>query len=74
MQLPAVGEWIRVELTQEFDDNVGTYFVSLSFAGVEVIRDEAIPDGNLTDIQIELGEPDVQVPGFIRRLIVLEKS
>ena len=33
MQLPAVGEWTRVELTQEFDDNAGKYFISLSFAG-----------------------------------------
>ena len=74
MQLPAVGEWTRVELTQEFDDNAGKYFVSLSFAGVEVIRIEADPDLDLADIKIELGAPDVQVPGFIRRLIVLEKS
>ena len=74
MQRPAVGEWTRVELTQEFDDNVGTYFVSLSFAGVEVIRAEANPDLDLVDIDIKLGEPDVQVPGFMRRLIVLEKS
>ena len=74
MQLPAVGEWTRVELTQEFDDTVGTYFVSLSFAGVEVIRVEANPVEDLVDIDIELGEPDVQVPGFMRRLIVLEKS
>ena len=75
LQLPAVGEWTRVELTQEFDDNVGTYFVSLSFDGIEVIREEAYPDLlDLVDINIKLGEPDVQVPGFMRRLIVLEKS
>ena len=74
MQLPTVGEWTRVELTQELDDNAGTYFVSLSFAGVEVIRVEANPDLDLVDINIKLGEPDVQVPGFMRRLIVLEKS
>ena len=46
----------------------------LSFAGVEVIRVEANPDLDLVDINIKLGEPDVQVPGFMRRLIVLEKS
>ena len=33
IQLPPVGEWTRVELTHEFDDNAGKYFISLSFAG-----------------------------------------
>ena len=81
MQLPTVGEWTRVELTHEFDDNAGKYFISLSFDGVEVIRDEdffadeANPDVDLWDIRIGLGELNVQqFPGFIRRLIVLEKS
>ena len=77
MQLPQVGEWTRVELTQEFDAKAGQYILSLSLAGVEVIRAEtydADDIGDLMDIKIELGEPDVQVPGFIRRLVVLEKS
>ena len=80
MQRPQIGEWTRVEFTQEFDEDVGTYFISLSFDGVEVIKVEvddyvveSFSDG-LWDVKIELGEPDVQVPGFIRRLVVLEKS
>ena len=81
LQLPVVGEWTRVELTREYDDIGGKYFISLSFDGVEVIRDEdffvyeANPDVELWDIRIGLGELNVQqFPGFIRRLIVLEKS
>ena len=83
MQLPQIGEWTRVELAQEFDEDEGTYFLSLSFDGVEMIKVEAddyvveaITEGTeqLWDVKIELGEPDVQIPGFIRRLVVLEKS
>ena len=77
--LPEVGQWTRVELTQEFDENEGSHFLSLSFAGVEVIRAEnylveGFGHGDLMDMHIELGECNVQIPGFIRRLIVLEKS
>ena len=82
MQLPQIGEWTRIELTQEFDKNADKYFLSLSFDGVEVIKiwDEeylidAISDvEQLWDAKIEIGEQDVQIPGFIKRLVVLEKS
>ena len=82
MQLPQIGEWTRIELTQEFDEDAEKYFISLSFDGVEVIKvwDEeylvdAITNGEqLRDVEIALGEQDVQIPGFIRRFVVLEKS
>ena len=70
-QLPKVGEWTKLELSHEEVD--GKYFLSFSVGGREVGRKEAGPDlRNLTDVKISVGRR-VQ-PGFIRRLVVLEKQ
>ena len=37
-QLPKAGEWTRIELTQEFDEDVGRYTLSLSIGDNEVIK------------------------------------
>ena len=88
-QLPKAGEWTRFELTQEFDEDVGRYFLSLSMGGKEVIKVDALEheensyigivnpdtsDVKPLDTGIRIGEDDIQIPGFIRRLVVLEKS
>ena len=62
--IPKVGTQWKV-----IHDNVGKHFISLSFAGVEVIRAENyitddIGHEDLMDMQIELSESDVQIPGF----------
>ena len=70
-QLPKVGEWTKLELSHEEVD--GKYFLSFSVGGREVGRKEAGPDlRNLTNVEIEIGGS--RQPGFIRRLVVLEKQ
>ena len=80
MQLPPIGEWTRMELCQEYDENAEKYFCSLAIGGVEVIKEfaedwnldsDCIKDG---DVYVMIGEEDVLIPGSIRRLVVLEKS
>ena len=88
-QLPEAGEWTRFELTQEFDEDVGRYFLSLSMGGREVIKVDALEheenaylgienaetsDVKPLDTRILIGASDMEIPGFVRRLIVLEKS
>ena len=80
LQLPPIGEWTRMELSQEYDENAEKYFCSLAIGGVEVIKEYA-EDWNLDsdgikdgDVYIMIGGEDVLIPGSIRRLVVLEKS
>ena len=74
-QLPKVGEWTRVEIGHEKVDE--KYFLALSVGGREVGRKEVTGPGlrKLTDFKIRIGHPDEEYrqPGFIRRLVVLEK-
>ena len=74
-QLPKVGEWTRIEICHEMVD--GKYFLSLSVGGTEVGRKEVTnPDlRRLTDAKVLIGIPDREQyqPGFIRRLVILEK-
>ena len=75
-QLPKVGEWTRVEFGHEKVDD--KYFLSLSVGGREVGRKEVSgPElRNLTDVNVYIGHPVEKncQPGFIRRLVVLEKQ
>ena len=75
-QLPKVGEWTRIEIGHEKVD--GMYFLSLSVGGREVGRKEVTDPGlrKLTDVTFRIGhaEREHYQPGFIRRLIVLEKQ
>ena len=74
-QLPKVGEWTKIEICHEKVDD--KYFLSLSVGGREVGRKEVTDPGlrNLTDVKVKLGRPQKErcQPGFIRRLVVLEK-
>ena len=81
-QLPKVGEWTRVEIGHEKVDE--KYFLSLSLGGREVGRKEVTDPElrKLTDVQVCIGDQKVCIgdqiqegpqPGFIRRLVVLEK-
>ena len=73
-QLPRVGEWTRIEISHEEED--GKYFLSLSVAGKEVGREEVDDPQlrNLTGVKVTLGHAkELTQPGFIRRLVVLEK-
>ena len=74
-QLPGLGEWTRIEISHEEED--GKYFLSLSVGGKEVGREE-VTDPQLrylTGVKVTLGhaERELTQPGFIRRLVVLEK-
>ena len=75
-QLPKVGEWTRIEIGHEKVDS--KYFLSFSVGGREVGRKEVTDPGlrNLTDATFLIGRPEREryQPGFIRRLIVLEKQ
>ena len=73
-QLPMVGEWTKLEFSHEEVD--GKYFLSFSVGGREVNRKEADPDlRKLTDVKISVGTlREIQFqPGFVRKLIILEK-
>ena len=69
-QLPEIGEWTRIEISHEEVES--NYFLSWSVGGREVGREEAGPDlKKLTDVKIGGGSYQ---PGFVRRLVVLEKQ
>ena len=75
-QLPKIGEWSRIEMSHEEVD--GKYFLSLSVGGREVARAEADPSlKRLTDVNVKVGfleeVPMPNQPGFVRRLVILEK-
>ena len=60
------------------DDKVDEkYFLFLSVGGREVGRKEVTDPGprNLTGVKVRVGHPNEECrqPGFIRRLVVLEK-
>ena len=73
-QLPKVGEWTRVEFGHEKVDD--KYFLFLSVGGREVGRKEVSnPEPRKpTDVKVFLGHYELSQPGFIRRLVVLEKQ
>ena len=72
-QLPTIGEWTRIELSHEEED--GKYFLSFAVEGGELEKKEATdPEfGEMTDVTIDIEEHRIQ-PGFIRRLLVLQKE
>ena len=76
MHLVQIGEWTRFELSREFDEHAGKYVLSLSIGGVEVVKAE--DKHNLSvqpeDAGIFSNVGDEEISGFIRRIIVLEKS
>ena len=75
-QLPKVGEWTRVEIGHEKVDE--KYFLALSVGGREVGRKEVSgPElRNLTDVKVYIGHDheELRQPGFVRRLVILEKQ
>ena len=73
-QLPSIGEWTRIEMSHEEVD--GKYFLSFSVGGREAGRMEAGQDlKKLTDVKVTIGhhEGTQAQPGFVRRLVILEK-
>ena len=72
-QLPRIGEWSRIEISHEEED--GKYFLSFAVEGGELEKKEATdPEfGEMTDVTIDIEEHRIQ-PGFIRRLLVLQKE
>ena len=76
-QLPELGEWTRIEISHE-EEEEGKYFLSLTVGGREVGREEVADPQlrELTDAKVTIGHTDRELtqPGFIRRLVVLEKQ
>ena len=78
-QLPPIGEWTRIEMTHEIDEEAEKYFISVSVGGREVMKREVVreeddyPLGQQMGVTICLGDRNYQLPGSIRGLIVLEK-
>ena len=72
-KLPKIGEWTRIEMTHEKVD--GKYFLSLSVGGKDWGREEVTNTelGSLTDVTVCTGLGQYSQPGFIRRLVVLQK-
>ena len=79
-QVPKVGEWTRIEIGHEEED--GKYFLSLAVGGEQVgkeqVKDPALK--NPTNVKLKIGclPGTVQVrvhplPGFVRRVVVLQK-
>ena len=70
-QLPRSGEWTRIEISHEEED--GKFFLSFGVAGRELVRKEATEFRELADVIISIGSDSDLQPGFIRRLVVLQK-
>ena len=72
-QLPTIGEWTRIEVSHEEED--GKFFLSFAVGGRELGRKEATDPEfrEMTDVRIDIGRHRIQ-PGFIRRLLVLQKE
>ena len=77
-QLPKVGEWTRIKMSHEKVDE--KYFLSLSVGGRELGRSEVTDPllQKLTDVTVIIGTRGTEgrfcQPGFIRRLVILEKQ
>ena len=68
-ELPKIGEWTRLEISHE--EKEGRFFLSLTIGDMEAAKEEmqSARMAKLTDVEISIGWH----PGFIRRLVVLEK-
>ena len=78
-QLPLIGEWTRIEITHAVDEETGKYAISVSIAGIEVMKEVELFDWESLgmDATIGLGDPysrELSMPGVVRGLAVLEKS
>ena len=80
IHLPRIGEWTRIELTHEVDEEKpGRCTISLSIAGILVLKDNTYLDdlGEEQDATIGLGlgrDQELPMLGVMRGLAVLEKS
>ena len=76
MQLPEVGKWTRFELSREFDESAGKYILSLSIGGAEVVKAEDKDNVHVQpeDINMRIHDHGRKISGFVRRIVVLEKS
>ena len=76
LQLPEVGKWTRFELSREFDETAGKYFLSLAIGGVEVVKAEDKYNLHVQpeDVEMNQFDDDGEISGFIKRMVVLEKS
>ena len=77
-QLPPIGELTRIEITHVVDEETGKYAISVSIAGIEVMKKVRFIDqealGMDATIGIGLGDLEMSMPGVVRGLVVLEKS
>ena len=71
-QLPKIGEWTRMEISHKEED--GEFFLSFGVAGRQLVRKEATEFRELADVIISIGSDSDLQPGFIRRLVVLQKE
>ena len=72
-RLPAVGEWTRIEVSHKEED--GKYFLSLTVGDAEVVKKEVTDYDlrNLSTVRILFGGLEILQPGYIRRIVVLQK-
>ena len=70
--LPQVGEWTRIEISCEEDEEDGNFFVVLSVGGRELGRME-VESEEQTDVKIGLGQEYEHQPWWARGLVVLQK-
>ena len=73
-RLPKVGEWTRIEIGYEKGED-GKFFLTFTVGGKMLATMDYLGDFEFTDVRIGIGanHQDFQ-PGFIRRLVVLEKE
>ena len=71
-QLPKIGEWTRMEISHKEED--GEFFLSFGVAGRQLARKEATEFRELADVTLRIGTGIASQPGFIRRLVVLQKE
>ena len=68
-QIPEVGEWTRIELTQEFDEDVGRHTLSLSIGDNKVIQVDPLEPEALSGENIQkIGHFDIPNPSDVKPL------
>ena len=63
-------------MTNALDEETGKYAISVSIAGIEVMKEvrQIDPETLVMDATIGCGDHENAMPGVIRGLVVLEKS
>ena len=75
-QQPKVGEWTRIEVSMEEEEEDGKHFLSLSVGGKQALKEEVddVMAFEPYGFKVYIGSMGFYQPGYIRGLAVYEKQ